>query len=108
MLKTNNNGGFTQLSLRAEDVTTLRQLKQLGIISSMAEFVHFLIIKEVQKLKKQHILRKRQNLEDRKMELANNYDYSLEQYINNYNDYMLQQGYKPIMTGDDEIMEWIR
>lgn len=108
MFKTNNNGGFTQLSLRAEDVTTLRQLKQLGIISSMAEFVHFLIIKEVQELKKQHILRKRKNYEDKEMALTTNYDYALEQYINNYNDYMLQRGYKPIMTDDEEIMGWIR
>ena len=42
------------------------------------------------------------------MALTTNYDYALEQYINTYNDYMLQQGYKPIMTDDDEIMEWIR
>lgn len=108
MFRTNNNNGFTQLSLRSEDVATLRQLKQLEIIPSMAEFVHFLIIKEVQELKKQHILRKRQNLEDKKMALTINYDYAMEQYINNYNDYMLQQDYKPIMTDDDEIMEWTK
>lgn len=107
MFRTNNNG-FTQLSLRSEDVATLRQLKQLKIIPSMAEFVHFLIIKEVQELKKQHILRKRQNLEDKKMALTTNYDYAMEQYINNYNDYMLQRAYKPITTNDEEIMEWIK
>lgn len=108
MFRTINNGGFTQLSLRSEDVATLRQLKRLRIIPSMAEFVHFLIIKEVQELKKQHILRKRKNIEDKEMTLTTNYDYALEQYINNYNDYMLQRGYKPITTNDEEIMEWIK
>ncbi len=108
MFRTINNGGFTQLSLRSEDVATLRQLKRLRIIPSMAEFVHFLIIKEIQELKKQHILRKRRNYEDKKMELATNYDYALEQYMNYYDDFMLRQGYKPITTNDEEIMEWIK
>lgn len=108
MFKRNYSNGFTQLSLRAEDVATLRQLKRLRIIPSMAEFVHFLIIKEVQELKKQHILRKRRNYEDKEMALTTNYDYALEQYINNYNDYMLEHGYTPITDEHDEIMEWIK
>lgn len=108
MFKTNYSNGFTQLSLRSEDVATLRQLKRLRIIPSMAEFVHFLIIKEIQELKKQHILRKRKNYEDKEMALTTNYDYALEQYINNYDDFMLRQGYKPITTNDEEIMEWIK
>ena len=108
MFKTINNCGFSQLSMRSEDIEKLRELKQLGIIPSMSGYLHFLIIKEIQELKKQHILRKRQNLEDKKMALTTNYDYAMEQYINNYNDYMLQQGYIPITTNDEEIMEWIK
>ena len=108
MFKTINNGGFSQLSMRSEDIEKLRELKQLGIIPSMSGYLHFLIIKEIQKLKKQHVLRKRQNLEDKEMALTTNYDYALEQYMNYYDDFMLRQGYKPIMTKDEEIMEWIR
>ena len=74
----------------------------------MSSYVQFLLIKELQELKKRKIVKKRVNIEDKTIKLADNYDYNLEQYINSYNDYMLQQGYKPIMTDDEEIMEWIR
>lgn len=107
MFKTNSIG-YSQISLQSNDIEKLKQLKALGIIPSMSKFVHFLIIKEVQELKKQNILRKRKNYEDNEMALTTNYDYALEQYMNYYDDFMLRQGYKPIMTNDEEIMEWIR
>lgn len=100
--------GYSQLSLRTDDIEKLRSLKELGVIKSMSSYVHFLLIKELQELKKRKIVKKRVNIEDKTIKLADNYDYNLEQYINSYNDYMLQQGYKPIMTDDEEIMEWIR
>jgi len=99
--------GYSQLSLKADDINKLRELKELGIISSMSSFVHFLIMKEIQQLKKQRIIRKRKNREDRKMQLTDNYDVQLENYINNYNDYMERLGFSPVYDKDGiEIMGW--
>ncbi len=99
--------GYTQLALRTNDVNKLRQLKDLGIIPSMSGFLHFLIIKEIQELKKQQILKKRQNIKEKNMELKNNSDYEMELYINNYNDYMKNLNYTPVYD-NDEIMAWER
>lgn len=99
--------GYTQLALRTNDVNKLRQLKALGIIPSMSGFLHFLIVKEIQELKKQQILKKRQNIKEKNMELKNNSDYAMELYINNYNDYMKNLNYTPVYN-NDEIMGWER
>ena len=97
-----HNYGFLQLSLRADDVMKLRELKELGIIPSMSSFLHFLIIKEIQEMKKHNILRKRRHIDDRKMSLTDDYNYNLEQYINRYNNFISNTGYNPIIT-DDEV-----
>lgn len=97
--------GYSQLSLRTDDIEKLRQLKNLGVISSMSSFVHFLLLKELQELKKRKIVKKRENIEDKTMKLSD--DERLENYINNYNDYMESHGYSPIYDNDGlEIMAW--
>ena len=95
---------YSTMSLRADDIQKLREMKELGVIQSISSFVHFLITKEIQELKKRRILKKRENLEDKTMRLTD--DERIENYINNYNDYMESLGYTPIIDENFEIMAW--
>ncbi|MBQ7668645.1 MAG: hypothetical protein IJS47_04905 [Clostridia bacterium] len=96
--------GYTTMSVRVDDLTKLRQLKAIGVITSISGWLHFLITKEIQELKKRNIVKKRENLEDRTMKLTD--DERLEKYINNYNDYMESLGYSPISDDNFEIIAW--
>lgn len=94
----NTNAGYSQLSLRTDDVNTLRQLKGLGLIPSMSAFVHFLIIKEIQEMKKAKILKKRKSVYDNTLEITNDDVYALDRY-------MQSLGYTPVYE-DYELMGW--
>ena len=97
--------GYTTMSVRVDDLNKLREMKTLGIIKSQSEFIHWLILKELQELKKRKIVKKRENIEDRTMKLTD--DYLLELQIENYNRQMEQLGYSPIYDKDGiEIMAW--
>lgn len=82
MFKHKRNNGFLQLSLRADDVNKLRELKELGIIPSMSSWLHFLITKEIQNMKKHGVIKKRLNLEDTALTPSEDWDYELLQYLN--------------------------
>ena len=101
--------GYSQISLRVDTIAKLKQLRELGIIPSMSKFVEFLITKEIQEFKKRNILKSRENREEKTMKLTNNYDYALELYMNEYDDYMSNHGYEPILdSSETEIMEWVK